>query len=89
MTEENKYQILLTVVLGLIFMFLTVILMLISGCSVEASGNKRDISVYYRRYVDYDTCVEYYGEFRYGATPAYNQDGTLKLDNDCLAKREK
>lgn len=67
----------------------TTIVVLILACDAMVSDNERDISVYYGRYVDYDTCVEYYGEFRYGATPAYNQDGTLKLNNDCLAKREK
>lgn len=59
------------------------------GCTIEFDSSKYDILENYDVYVDYDTCVEYYGQWKNGTTPAYNQDGTLKLNNDCLAKREK
>lgn len=73
----------------LTFILTSVIVMLTGGCSVEYSSHKYDILDIYDVYVDYDTCVVYFGQWKNGTTPAYNQDGTLKLDNDCLAKMEK
>ena len=62
-------------------LLLITLILLLSGCSIESVRNPQMVN-----YVDEDTCVIYLTRYEAGITPMYNQDGTLKLDKECLKK---
>lgn len=74
---------------NLIIIFI-IALFCLCGCESTPTSeysDKVDFQEFYL-YVDDETCVEYYvsnGYSNYGnVNPRYNQDGTLKLNKQCL-----
>ena len=72
---------------------LAIPLLLLTGCESSPTSKYSDeveLQGFYL-YVDEDTCVEYYvsnGTYNRGnVNPRYNQDGTLKLNKQCLKEK--
>lgn len=74
---------------------LIIAILLLCGCE-NKNGNKYSdkpiVTNIFYVYTDEDTCVEYfvsYGTYNVGnVMPRYNQDGTLKLNKQCLRDLE-
>lgn len=73
---------------------LMILVLLLCGCEETPTSkysDKADFQSFYL-YVDAETCVEYYvsnGTYNIGiVNPRYNQDGTLKLNKECLKDME-
>ena len=71
-----------------------ILVLLLCGCENSPTSkysDKVDFQGFYL-YVDAETCVEYYvsnGSYNIGnVNPRYNQDGTLKLNKECLKDLE-
>lgn len=66
---------------------------LLSGCESTPTSKYSDKVEFqgFYLYVDEDTCIEYYvsnGQYNIGGVnPRYNQDGTLKLNKQCLEEQ--
>lgn len=56
---------------------LTMAVFMLTGCHSMAT---LEIDTW----VDKDTCVEYLTRYQGGINPMYNQDGTIKLNEECL-----
>lgn len=69
-------------------------ILLLSGCKTTPTNKYSDKAEFqnFYLYVDEDTCVEYYvsnGSYSRGVVnPRYNQDGTIKLNKQCLEEQE-
>ena len=68
-------------------------ILLLCGCENRPTSkysDKVDFQGFYL-YVDAETCVEYYvsnGSYNVGnVNPRYNQDGTIKLNEQCLEEK--
>lgn len=80
------------------------IVLLLTGCGADTvndddAESKDNYEIYYIQeyyafdfYVDKETCVEYIvfqGSYKGGLTPRLNDDGTLKLNKNCLKEVSK
>ena len=75
------------------------IVLLLTGCGVDTVNNNVENKANYMQeyysfnfYVDEETCVEYivfYDVHKGGITPRLNDDGTLKLNKNCLKEGSK
>ena len=70
---------------------LAIAVIMLTGCGnvdYEYSKDYRMSEVYITANVtirvDTETCVEYISEYNRGTTVMYNQDGTIKLNKECL-----
>lgn len=73
---------------------LIISILLLCGCESSPTSKYSDKVEFqgFYLYVDSETCVEYYvnnGSYNVGnVNPRYNQDGTLKLNKECLKDLE-
>ena len=74
---------------------LIIAILLLCGCENKNDNKyseKPTVAKFFYIYTDEDTCVEYFvshGTYNIGnVTPRYNQDGTLKLNKQCLRDLE-
>lgn len=69
-------------------------ILLLCGCENRPTSKYSDEVGFqgFYLYVDEDTCVEYYVSNGYNnigvVNPRYNQDGTLKINRQCLKEQE-
>ena len=70
-------------------------IILLCGCETidsEDYHTASDTIWYFTNYVDKETCVEYfvsYSTYNYGSVSLrYNADGTPKINEKCLSKKE-
>lgn len=54
-------------------------ILLLCGCDSE--------QINYNKFIDKDTCVIYLSRYQGGITPMLNEDGTLKIDKDCIKNK--
>ncbi len=67
---------------------LIILILFLSGCKASATYKTEETDNYdYGVFVDKATCVEYLVSYEYkkgGIIVRYNQDGTIKVNNECL-----